>query len=340
MKKIYGFVLIAFLAVMLVACSNDSDADTAKGETEDKEIETFKVGYMPNYASMNSVVAGIETGSFEEQGLDVELVEFADGPTIIAALESGSIDAGYIGPGAHVLPVQGQAKIFAFSHLGNADEVIGNTEKGVESIEDLKGKKIGVASGTSSESILDLTLQEAGISEDDVTVVDMDASAIVTAMISGGVDAVATWSPNTNTIKGEMEDKAVMLTNNATYADEFPSIASWVVSPSYAEENGETLKMFTKGLYDGMDYHVENPEEVAKWVAKQSAVDEEAVLEQTGDGDWKTSEEILEMLKDGTIEQYYEKQQENFIESERLTEDDKVDVSEYVLFENMEEAAE
>lgn len=339
MKKIYGFVLIAFLTVMLVGCGSDSDADSAKGETVEKETEKFTVGYMPNYASMNSVVAGIEAGSFEEQGLDVELIEFADGPTIIAALESGSIDAGYIGPGAHVLPIQGQAKIFAFSHLGNADEVIGNTEKGVESIADLKGKKIGVASGTSSETILDLTLQAAGISEDDVTLVDMDASAIVTAMISGGVDAVATWSPNTNTIKGEMGDKAVMLTNNATYAEEFPSIASWVASPSYVEENAETLKMFTKGLYDGMEYHVENPEEVAKWVAKQSAVDEEAVLEQTGDGDWKTPDEILEMLNDGTIEQYYKKQQENFIESERLTADDKVEVSEYVLFENMEEAA-
>ncbi|OZU88032.1 ethanolamine utilization protein EutG [Virgibacillus indicus] len=340
MKKFYSFLVVAFLAVVLIGCSSDSDADSAQGESGDKETETFKVGYMPNYASMNSVVAGIETGSFEEQGLEVELVEFADGPTIIAALESGSIDAGYIGPGAHVLPIQGQAKIFAFSHLGNADEVIGNTEMGIESIEDLKGKKIGVATGTSSETILDLTLQEAGISEDDVTLVDMDASAIVTAMISGGVDAVATWSPNTNTIKEEMGDKAVMLTNNARYADVFPSIASWVVSPSYAEENAETIEKFTRGLYEGMDYHVENPEEVAKWVAKQSAVEEDAVLAQTGDGDWKKSEEILEMLNDGTIEQYYEKQQENFIESERLTEDDKVDVSEYLMLENMEKAAE
>lgn len=340
MKKFYSFLAVAFLALVLIGCGDDSDS--AKGDSGEGEQETekFKVGYMPNYASMNSVVAGIETGSFEEQGLDVELVEFADGPTIIAALESGSIDAGYIGPGAHVLPVQGEATIFAFSHLGNADEVIGNTEKGVESKDDLKGKKIGVATGTSSEAILDLTLKDAGISEDDITVVDMDASAIVTAMISGGVDAVATWSPNTNTIKEEMGDKAVMLSNNADYADEFPSIASWVVSPSYAEENAEQIENFTRGLYKGMNYHIENPEEVAKWVAEQSAVKEEAVLAQTGDGDWKTSGEIIDMIEDGTIEDYYKKQQENFIESERLTEDDKVDVSEYVMFENMKNAAE
>lgn len=339
MKKFHTFLMVSFLAVLLMACGSDSDSESSDGEGQSTEKELFKVGYMPNYASMNSVVAGLETGSFEDQGLEVELVEFADGPTIIAALESGSISAGYIGPGAHVLPIQGQAKIFAFSHLGNADEVIGHVEQGVEKIEDLKGKKIGVASGTSSETILDLTLEEAGLTEEDVTLVDMDASAIVTAMISGGVDAVATWSPNTNTIKNELGDKAVMLSNNARYEKEFPSIASWVVSPSFAEENAELLEKFTRGLYEGMDYHVENPEEVAKWVAKQSAIDEEAVLEQLGDGDWKTGKEILEMLQDGTIEQYYEKQQENFIEAGRITEDEKVEVSEFLMLENMENAA-
>lgn len=333
MKKFYSILMIAILAVVLIGCSNGSDS--AQGESS----EPFKVGYMPNYASMNSVVAGIETGSFEEQGLDVELVQFADGPTIIAALESGSIDAGYIGPGAHVLPIQGEAKIIAFSHLGNADEVIGNTEKGVENIKDLKGKKIGVATGTSSETILNLTLKKAGISEDEVKLVDMDASAIVTAMISGGVDAVATWSPNTNTIKEEMGDKAVMLTNNTDFADVFPSIASWVVSPSFANENAETIEKFTKGLYEGMNYHIDHPKEVAKWVAEQSAVKEDAVLAQTEDGDWKTSSEILKMIKDGTIKHYYKQQQENFIESGRLTKEDKVDVSEYVMFGNMKKAA-
>src|SRR5690625_854699 len=128
-------------------------------------------------------------------------------------MESGSIDVGYIGPGAHVLSIQGTADIFAFAHLGNADEVIGNVEKGVESITDLKGKTIAFASGTSSETILNMTLEEGQISRDEVELMDMDASAIVTAMISGSVDAAATWSPNTTAIKKEMGDNAVMLSN-------------------------------------------------------------------------------------------------------------------------------
>lgn len=341
MKKNTGFFIILIFVVLLAACGNDGHDDAnASNNDSNQNLETFKVGYMPNYASLNSVIASIENNAFSDEGLDVELVEFSDGPTIIAALESGSIDAGYIGPGAHVLPIEGEAKILAFSHLGNADEVIGNKEKGVENIEDLKGKEIAVSSGTSSETILNLTLKEAGISKDDVKLVDMDASAIVTAMNSGTVDAVAAWSPNTNTIKNELGDDAEMLSNNDRYKEEFPSIASWVVSPSYADENEDTLVSFLEGLYKGMDYRIDNEEEVAKWIADTIAVDEDSVQEQTGDGSWVSSEELMDLIDDGTLEDYYQTQQDNFIESGDVEEDDTHSVEDYVLFDIMEKAAE
>lgn len=50
------------------------------------------------------------------------------------------------------------------------------------------------SSGTSSEDILKNSLTKAGMTMDDIKAMDMDASAIVTAMLSGGVDACATWS--------------------------------------------------------------------------------------------------------------------------------------------------
>lgn len=332
MKKFLGGLLAVLMIFVVVGCSNDSETT---GENDFKKV---KVGYMPNYASLNSVVAGMKIDSFKEQGIEVELVEFADGPTIIAAMESGSIDVGYIGPGAHVLPIKGKADIIAFSHLGNADEVIGNKDKGVSTIQDLKGKTVAVASGTSSETILDLTLAEAGLSKKDIKVMDMDASAIVTAMISGSVDAVATWSPNTNSIKNELGDKAVMLSNNARYSDEFPSIASWVTAPGYAEKNADVVEKFLKGLFKGYDYRVEHADEVAKWVAKEIALDEKSLLEQTGDGAWLKTSEIKAMIEDGTIKKYYEKQQENFVDAKRLTKEELQPVDKYVLFDLMKKA--
>lgn len=343
MRNLLKLMFAVMGILLIVGCSNaevEKPVNGDKGTDEAKEETVkLKVAYMPNFASLWTVVAGIKNGSFEEEGIEVELIEFADGPTIIAAMESGSIDVGYIGPGAHVLPIQGRADIFAFSQLGNADEVIGNADKGVSSIQDLKGKTIAVAGGTSSETILKLTLKEAGLSESDVKLVDMDASAIVTAMISGSIDAAATWSPNTNAIKREMGDDAVMLSNNARYADEFPSIASWVTNPGYSEKNPGTLEKFIRGLYKAMDYSVENIDEVAKWVAEEIAVDPDSVLEQTGDGDWISSTELLEMIEDGRLAALYEKQQDNFVTEGRLTEDDLVPASDYVLFDEMKNAA-
>ena len=103
MKKIIAMLLIAALALTSVF---------AQGGSESSDLDTVRVAYMTNYASLCSLVAGIQTGAFAEQGIEVELVEFADGPTIIAAMESGSIDIGYIGHGAHKLCVNGRAKIF------------------------------------------------------------------------------------------------------------------------------------------------------------------------------------------------------------------------------------
>jgi len=351
MKKALSVVLaLAMSASMLIGCgSKDEAADmTAVKEetteeaagTEEPAVEevTLNIGYMPNYASLCTVVAGMEKGYFEEQGIDVNLVEFADGPTIIAAMESGSIDIGYIGPGAHKLAIQGKADVFAISHYGNADEVIGNKDKGVATMADLKGKTIAMASGTSSETILDLTLADAGLTRDDVTIMDMDASAIVTAMISGSVDAAATWSPNTFAIKEELGNAAVMLSNNMTYVDISPSIASWICVPSYYDEKADIILRFTKGLYKAMDYRTDNLEEVAKWVAKTTALDEAAVLNQIHDGDWITADDVVASIKDGSMESYYKVQQDNFIKGGAVTEE--VPVGDYVLFQNMLDAAE
>ena len=73
-------------------------------------------------------------------------------------------------------------KIFALSHISNGDAVIGGSS--VKTMEDLKGKKVAYSSGTSSEDILNNTLTKAGMTMSDIQAVDMDASGIVTAMIS------------------------------------------------------------------------------------------------------------------------------------------------------------
>ena len=302
--------------------------------------DTLNIAYMPNYASLWTVVTGIQQGYFAEEGLDVNLVEFADGPTIIAAMESGTIDMGYIGPGAHKLCINGRAQVFAMSQVGNADAVIARKSAGIETIADLAGKKVGYSSGTSSEMILKYALEEAGLAWEDIEAYEMDASALVTAMLSGSIDACACWSPSTATIIDNSNGDAFSLCSNVDFADRSVSVASWIVLSGYYSENADVVTRFTRGLYKAMDFasQEENYSQVAQWVADQCATSYETAYAQRGDAEWLTSQELLALLGDGTMESYYKVQQDAFIASGDVAAE--VPVSDYVLFDNMVAAGE
>lgn len=324
------------------AVETEAPAETdGAGETEGAstgELTKVNVAFMANYASLWEVVTAMEKGYFAEEGLEVELYMFQDGPTEIAAMESGSIDLAYIGPGAHKLCIQGQAKIFCFSHLGDADCVMGLKSHGVESLEDLAGKKVAYASGTSSETILRRALDSVGLTMDDIEAYDMEVSNMVSAIVSGSIDACAPWSPSSATIEAELGDDVIKFCSNTTFADIAADCASWICMPDYDEQNHDILVKFTRGLYKAMDYgsKEENYEEVAGYVAEACGTDLESAMNQTGDGAWLDSATLLGYVEDGTIEGYYKVQQDNFLASGDVTEE--VPVSDYVLFDVMKEA--
>lgn len=320
------------------AATEAAKEDTTEAAKEEENFETVKVrvAYMPNMGSASLATTALEKGFFEEMGLDVELVEFQGGPAEIAAMASGDIDISQIGHGAHALCAEGEAVIFQIDCTSLADAVIGNTEKGVNSIEDLKGKTVAVTSGTSAEIILNLALQSVGMTQDDIETVEMDANGIVSAMISGNVDACATWSPGTGTIMEALGDKGVMLANNQDYVDQVTFPSSFITTQKYADANHDILVRFARALQNAGDYRGENIDEVAKLVAKQCEVDEATMLACTGEGNWLTGEFVGEAMADGTIKSYYENQQKVFIDGGRLTEE--VPVDNYVLFDIMQEA--
>ncbi|MCP8653833.1 ABC transporter substrate-binding protein [Streptococcus suis] len=328
-NKYFNWIISLITLIILVACSSNQTLIRDNSANIDK----IRIAYMPNFASLHDIITGINSGIFKEEGLEVELIEFADGPTIIASLESGSIDIGNIGPGAHKLAIEGRAEVVAFSQLGNADELIARSDRGIDSIKDLRGKKIGTASGTSAETILKLALLDANLSEKDVEIIDMDASAIVTAMLSGSIDVAATWSPNTTLIKRELKEKVVVLADNSRYRDQSPAIASYVTFPGYSEKNNEKISKFLKGLYRAMDYRAEHMKEVSKWVATQIGSDITAVQDQLQDGEWLTSRQMIQLINTGILQQYYEKQQKNLIVSGIV--DISRNINEYVLIDQM-----
>jgi len=324
-KKLFALIMALAMVLSLAACGGDKKDDTIK----------LNIGYMPNYGSLWSVTTAMEKGYFKDAGIEVTLWEFADGPTIINAMESGKIDMGYIGHGAHKLCIQGKAKIFALSHISNGDAVIGGPN--VKTLADLKGKTVGYSGGTSSEDILKNALAKANLTMDDITAMDMEAANLTTAALSGSLDAVACWSPNSLKIMDEWQG-ATKLADNVMFADTSISLASWIVLDKYAGANADKVLAFTKALYKAMDYAADaNYDEVAGYVSNQTKTDKDSVYAQRGDADWLTGKEVAAGAADGTVTAYYKTQQAGFLAAGAV--EKEVPVADYVMLQNMIDAA-
>lgn len=356
-KKVLALVLAAAMTLSLAACGKSADEPASTTETaettettetteapaeqeateaEPVEKVSLNVAYMPNYASLWSVLTAIDQGYFEEEGLEITLWEFADGPSEIAAMEGGSIDLAYIGHGAHKLCINGQATIFAPSSVHSTDRIIVLPSSGVTSVDDianLAGKKVAYNAGSSSETALNGALAAAGLTMDDIEAYEMDATNMVAAMSSGSVDACTAWNPYSVQILNNCEG-AVEL----EFATDSVNLSSWICLPGYAEENRDILIRFSRALYKAMAYssQEENWDYAVGLYAKQCAKDKESCLVETGDATWFSADDVKNGIADGTMQAYYQRQQEMFIEGGAV--EGEVPLENYVLFDVMQEA--
>lgn len=326
----------ALLMAGLMAGSMAAVPVFAEEAAEEPEKIELNVAYMPNYASLWSVLTGIDKGYFEEEGIEIKLWEFADGPSEIAAMEGGSIDLAYIGHGAHKLCIKGQAEIFAPSSVHSTDRVIVLPSSEVTSTDDLanlKGKKVAYTAGSSSETAMNGALAVAGLTLDDIEAYEMDAPNMVAAMASGSVDACFSWNPYSSQILENSEDAKEL-----EFATDSVNLSSWICLPGYAEENQDVLLKFSRALYKAMEFssQPENWEYAIGLYAKQCAKDPDACMVETNDATWFSADDIRTGLEDGTISDYYQRQQQMFIDSGDV--EGEVPLENYIMFDLMKEA--
>ena len=299
----------------------------------------LRVGYMPNYGSLCSIVAAMKLGYLEQEGITVELIEFENGGLIIDALRQGRLEVGYIGHGAHKRCMGGEAVIFLLSHISNAEAVIGNRKQGIKSLKALKGRRVGTVEGTTSDTILNFALNSVGYTRRDCEIISKKPEQLVKDMVENRLDACAIWSPWTLEVQKKLGSDGILLANNMNFASRLASLSSWITTPDYARSHQEVLLRLTRALYRGMNYRVieANVRQVAAWVSEITQIDEQSAYEQRGDAEWATSGYVSIGAKKGKLKQLYEAQQKQFLKDGDIAV--SVPVENYVLFQNMIEAA-
>ncbi len=142
-----------------------------------------------------------QQGYFKDEGLELEIVDFAGGSKALQAVVGGSADV-VSGAFEHTLNMQFKGQpMRAFVLQGAAPQIVlgvnPKTMPGFKTVADLKGKKIGVtAPGSSTNILANFVLAKAGIKPGDVSFVGVGASSgAVAAMQSGQIDAISNLDP-------------------------------------------------------------------------------------------------------------------------------------------------
>ena len=309
-RKILASVAVgAVMSLMLSSCGGDS-SDASGGKAEKV---TF--GYIGDYNGASLLAIAEDQGLWEKHGLEANTKVFTNGPLQIQALGAGDLDFGYIGPGAMWLPASGQAKVVAINTLGNADRVI--AQDGTSSIEELRGKTIGVPEGTSGDMILTLALEQAGMTKKDVKVVNMDATTIVSAFSSKKIDAAGFWYPAIATIKKQVPD-LVELAKNSDFKSQVSFPTAFVAGNKVVSDQKTKSEKVIAVLREAIAYRHDNVEKSIELTAGMLNVPVDQVKADAGNNEILSVEDLDKMTKDGTIDDWLTGMTDYFVEAGKL----------------------
>lgn len=256
-------VLLAALGLTMTAAVGCS----ASAETEEAEDTTVRVALV-DAAPPSLPLLAEKNGDFADQGLDVTISSQPSTRITSFATSLGwEYDIAW-GTPADVIAAASQGHditVIAGAYVDSDERQQGQmyaAEPGtVDSPTDLRGKRMAVPSLSGTLFLAVLTsLNRAGVDIDDVRLVEVPFSGMLSELDSGRVDAIATVQPYMGTVEAA---------GHRSLGDPFLSIDSpavagmWIAEREWAEENPETVSSFVAAL-NSADWWASSHEQEAR----------------------------------------------------------------------------
>ncbi len=254
-KVIIGVLIIILIVagiVFLVKNKKITSANTFK-----ISVNSW-VGYGPMYLAQDK-------GFFKDEGLDVQITNMEDTAQRKAAMIKGDVNA--LGDTVDLLVLSRAENVPSVTVLqvdesNGADGILATNN--INSVRDLKGKKIAAQKNFVGESFLMYLLKKNSMSVDDVQIIDTESGAAGAAFVSGKVDAAVTFEPWLSKAK-ERKDGKVLISS----ADAPGVIVDTVsVNETYLKNNPENVKKFIKAWFKALDYWKNNSDESNQIMSK------------------------------------------------------------------------
>lgn len=254
------------------------------------------------WVSNYPVWIGINRGIFKSLGIDVKWNAFGTGSARMSALLSGEID----------IASNSAISTISLAAAGNSDyQLIGSTDsfasvegvfarKPINSIDGLKTKKIGVTYASSGHIlILDLLNQHGLDPVNDVQLINMPVTDIVSSIKSGQIDAGVAWTPVFESLRADSNIQLLATDEDFTLYKKFhvgtgPNIL--MVTNSFVKSHPDQVKAFVKGCGMAVDLLKQDPAAAAQVVAPLTKLSVDTQTSVIKSIDWHTLAEQRSMM--------------------------------------------
>lgn len=329
LKKVISVALAATFALAMTACGSSTEKKTEEaGLVHCTMAFSTWIGSGPFYIAK-------EKGFFEENGLDVDIKIIDDESTFASLLGSQQIDAlGHVMDRDVINFTKGieETCIMPYDQSSGGDGIIASAE--IQSVEDLKGKKVALDKSATGYFFFLTVLAEAGIDESEVTIVDMDADSAATAFVQGQVDAAETWEPwlsNANEREG-----GHLLCSSADYPD---TIVDCVfMTNAFIKEHPDEVKGFVKAWNEAVDWYYDgNQDEGNKIMAEGLNIEVADAESQVAGVTWYNKDTAAEFFDESADNNIYDMASRAVdFWAERKIVDKTIDVKDFITSDYLE----
>lgn len=218
------------------------------------------VGWMPFWIMDEKKIG-------DKHKLNAVLTQFTVQTDARQALAAGSLDVCALNT-ADVLAIDAVSPVAKVITLTNAsagaDIVIA---RGVDKVEDLKGKKVALEIGSVSHFFFSKVLEKAGLKESDVNIINMSAQDAGAAFVAKAIDVSVTWEPFAS--QGIASGGTALVTSKDT-----PNLIIDIISArnDILKSRRDDVKRLLDAWYDALEFVSTNKDEAFAIMAKHSDV--------------------------------------------------------------------
>lgn len=255
-------------ALGLVGCGGSGSGVSSSGSGSSSDLIEVKFG-SGLWPSVMFYYLAAEKGIDKENGIKLNISSFNASTETNNALVGGQIDfANYASPETIAPFTQGAPlKVVLLDDKSNGCEgIVAKPE--IKTVQDLKGKTICTQLYSADHMLLLTLLQDNGMSEDDVSIVDMSIQESSNAFIAGKCDAASVWDPYFTEAKNAGGNVLYSTADNPDIITD-----ALVTRSDVVEKNPKAVQGIVDTYFATIDWWNENKEEGSAFMGEKLGTD-------------------------------------------------------------------